>query len=269
MICSRLGLNKYLSLSLNISRRAADDLIAAKKVKLNGQVAILGSRVEPEQDTVQYLGKKLQITERELTYILLNKPAGYLSSKVSQGGAPTLYELLPKKYQKLNLNIAGRLDKDSCGLILLTNDGDYLNQLIHPKFNKTKTYLVKLSKEISEADLIKLKAGIQIGDSRPSKFQQIEPIPHSGGQPNEVSAGGAGTGTAEKRGSSSLPWEGTSPQAMAGGVYQIQLTEGRNRQIRRTFYELGYKVKYLQRTQLGLFKLGSLKEGEHEEVKKD
>lgn len=235
-----MRLNKFLSLSLNISRRAADDLIAAKQIKLNNQNAKLGDRVEPESDEVQYQNKILKLNNLEKTYLLLNKPSGYLSSKVSQGGAPTLYELLPKKYHNLNLNIAGRLDKDSCGLILLTNDGNYLNQLIHPKFNKTKTYTVKLNKKLAEADLTKLKTGIQIGDSRPSKFKQIKPISPSPSQ---------GEG-----------WdEGSS--VLEDCFYQIQLTEGRNRQIRRTFYELGYKVKYLQRTQLGPFKLNNLKEG--------
>ncbi len=229
-----MRLNKFLSLSLNISRRSADDLIAAKKIKLGGQIAKLGDRVEPEQDKVEYQNKIIKLSNLEKTYLLLNKPVGYLSSKVSQGGAPTVYEFLPKKYQKLNLNIAGRLDKDSCGLILLTNDGEYLNQLIHPSSGKTKTYLVKLNKKLEQADLIKLKAGIQIGDSRPSKFQQIIPLPR---------------------------------ERLGEGYLEIQLTEGRNRQIRRTFYELGYKVTFLQRTQLGPFKLEDLQEGAVKEVK--
>lgn len=219
-----MRLNKYLSLSLNISRRASDDLIAAKKVKINEQVAVLGNRVEPETDQVKVLGKIVKPEQTMKTYLLLNKPEGYLSSKVSQGGAPTVYELLPKEYKKLNLNIAGRLDKDSCGLILLTNDGDYLNKITHPSSGKTKTYTVRLNKELQPEDLEKLKAGIQIGDSRPSKFKSITP-----------------------REDSSL---------------EVELEEGRNRQIRRTFYELGYRVTFLQRTKLGPYELEDLKEGE-------
>ncbi|MDQ5913641.1 MAG: rRNA synthase [Patescibacteria group bacterium] len=219
-----MRLNKYLSLSLNISRRASDDLIAAKKVKINEQVAVLGNRVEPETDQVKVLGKIVKPEQTMKTYLLLNKPEGYLSSKVSQGGAPTVYELLPKEYKKLNLNIAGRLDKDSCGLILLTNDGDYLNKITHPSSGKTKTYTVRLNKELQPEDLEKLKAGIQIGDSRPSKFKSITP-----------------------REDSSL---------------EVELEEGRNRHIRRTFYELGYRVTFLQRTKLGPYELEDLKEGE-------
>lgn len=231
---NNMRLNKFLSLTLNLSRRAADDLIASKKVRLNGEIARLGSRVEPEKDEVEYYGKKLKLSEQEFTYLLLNKPVGYLSSKVSQGGAPTVYELLPKEYKNLNLNIAGRLDKDSCGLILLTNDGNYLNELIHPSSGKTKTYIVKLNKELTEADLAKLKSGIQIGDSRPSTFKEILVLPSG-----KVDA-----------------------KQTEGFFYQVKLTEGRNRQIRRTFYELGYRVKYLQRTELGTHKLEDLKEGQ-------
>lgn len=144
-----MRLNKYLSLGLNLSRRAADDLIASKKVRVNDIVAALGKRVE-EGDEVRVLGKIVKLGEIKKTYILLNKPEGYLSSKVSQGGAPTVYDLLSKEYKSLNLNIAGRLDKDSCGLILLTNNGDYLNEITHPSSNKIKTYSVKLNKKLNK-----------------------------------------------------------------------------------------------------------------------
>lgn len=222
-----MRLNKYLSLGLNISRRAADDLIAAKKVRINDQVAILGNRVE-EGDEIKVLGKSVKLEEAKKLYLLLNKPEGYLSSKVSQGGAPTVYELLPKEYKKLNLNIAGRLDKDSCGLILLTNDGEYLNEITHPSSGKTKIYTVKVNKVLSEGDLDKLKAGVQIGDSRPSKFKSIK--------------------------------------TLGDGSLEVELEEGRNRQIRRTFYELGYRVTFLKRTQLGPYNLEDLEVGKIREV---
>jgi 23S rRNA pseudouridine2605 synthase len=219
-----MRLNKFLSLTLNLSRRASDDLIASGVVTLNQEIAQLGNRVEPEQDTVQVNGKKVTLTEIKPTYLLLNKPTGYLSSKVSQGGVPTVYELLPKEFQDLNLNIAGRLDKDTCGLILLTNDGDYLNKITHPGFNKQKTYTVRLNKEVTTEDLEKLKSGVQIGESRPSSFESIKVT-----------------------GQSDL---------------EVVLTEGRNRQIRRTFWELGYKVTFLKRTRLGDHKLEDLEEGQ-------
>jgi 23S rRNA pseudouridine2605 synthase len=224
-----MRLNKFLSLTLKLSRRASDDLIASGQVKLNDQTAELGNRIEPNEDKVEYNGQILKLEETKYTYLILNKPEGYLSSKVSQGGAPTVYELLPEKYKDLNLNIAGRLDKDSCGLLIMTNDGSYLNELTHPSSGKTKTYLVKLNKELINEDLEKLKTGIQIGDSRPSKFKSIE--------------------------------------VQDGKSIKVELEEGRNRQIRRTFLGLGYKVKFLQRTKLGPYKLGDIKEGETEEIK--
>lgn len=217
-----MRLNKYLSLALGISRRAADDLIAAKKVRVNNDIAELGKRVE-ESDEVKVLGKLVKLEEMQKIYLLLNKPEGYLSSKVSQGGAPTVYELLPKEYKNLNLNIAGRLDKDSCGLILLTNDGEYLNKITHPGSGKIKEYIVKLDKELNPEDLKKLKNGVQIGESRPSKFKAI--------------------------------------RILSGADIQVELEEGRNRQIRRTFYELGYRVTFLKRTRIGSYKLNDLKEG--------
>lgn len=224
-----MRLNKYLSLSLNLSRRAADDLIASKKVRVNDEVAQLGNRVE-DGDEVKLLGRVVKLEETKKVYLLLNKPEGYLSSKVSQGGAPTVYELLQKEYSKLNLNIAGRLDKDSCGLILLTNDGEYLNEITHPSSGKTKTYLVKLNKKLSPEDLQKLESGVQIGDSRPSKFKSIKILEESN--------------------------------------LEVELEEGRNRQIRRTFYELGYRVTFLKRTKLGPYELEDLKEAETKEILK-
>jgi 16S rRNA U516 pseudouridylate synthase RsuA-like enzyme len=89
-----MRLNKFLSLTLGLSRRASDDAIAAKKVKLNGEIAHLGNRVENNKDEVRYCGRLLKLEETEPTYLLLNKPVGYLSSKVSQGGSPTVYKLL-------------------------------------------------------------------------------------------------------------------------------------------------------------------------------
>ena len=204
-----MRLNKFLSLTLGLSRRASDDAIAAKKVKLNGEIAHLGNRVENNKDEVRYCGRLLKLEETEPTYLLLNKPVGYLSSKVSQGGSPTVYKLLSKQHLKLNLNI---------------NDGEYLNKMTHPSSGKTKTYLVKLSKVLTDEDLIKLKSGIQIGDSRPSKFKEIK--------------------------------------ILKNGVIEVELEEGRNRQIRRTFYELGYRVTFLQRTTLGPYKLDNLEEGQ-------
>lgn len=222
-----MRLNKYISQALGISRRAADDLIAAGHIKIDASTARLGQRVEDGQ-VVRYKGHRIKYEEFKPTYILLNKPTGYLSSKKSQGGAPTIYQLLPKHYLKMNLNIAGRLDKDSRGLIVLTNDGTYLNQLAHPGQNKIKRYIVTLNKNLDDRDLTKLKKGVQIGDSRPSKFQEITLL-----EPDLV---------------------------------EVTLSEGRNRQIRRTFQALGYDVTDLYRIQIADHNIGTLSSGQFQEI---
>lgn len=133
-------LNKYLAFHLGISRREADTLIEKGSVMVNGESAILGGRIE-ESQAVTVNGKT--ITEKQAyTYIALNKPIGYVSSRKQQGDNPTLYSLLPQKYH--TLKPVGRLDKDSSGLLLLTDDGDFAYQMTHPKFYKVKTYNITL-----------------------------------------------------------------------------------------------------------------------------
>ena len=130
----KLRLNKVLAEVLGVSRREADDAIAAGHVTVNQKPARLGQRVD-FSDEVCYNGKIVPLQAQHL-YIALNKPAGYVCSRRRQGDTPTIYEILPEKYQ--NLKTVGRLDKDSSGLILLTNDGDFAFQMTHPKFIKTK-----------------------------------------------------------------------------------------------------------------------------------
>ena len=137
-------LNKFLASRIGVSRREADDLIAAGKILVNGEPAILGARID-KNDEVCY-NKKIIPFETDYLYIALNKPVGYVCSRRAQGDAPTLYKLLPEKYQKLKT--VGRLDKDSSGLILLTNDGDFAFQMTHPKFHKEKIYEVELDRSL-------------------------------------------------------------------------------------------------------------------------
>ncbi len=129
-------LNKYLATNLGISRREADIFIEQGEVSINGKKAEIGARVN-EADEVICAGKK--VNAEKLIYLAFHKPAGYVCSKKRQGDTPTLYELLPEEYQSLK-NV-GRLDKDSSGLILLTNDGDFAFRMTHPSFAKNKTYL--------------------------------------------------------------------------------------------------------------------------------
>ena len=162
-------------------------------------------------------------------YLAINKPVGYLCSRRSQGDFPTIYELLPEKYQKLKT--VGRLDRDSSGLILLTNDGDFAFQATHPQFHKTKIYEVELDRALEPLHQQEISDfGIEIGD-----------------------------------GVSKL---GLTRLDDSRKKWRVEMSEGRNRQIRRTFAALGYEVIKLHRIQFGKYMLGGLKSGQFEEVAK-
>ena len=213
-----LRLNKFLAERLGVSRREADELIAAGKVTVDGKPAILGAHID-KTSKVCY-NKKIVPFETDFLYLAFNKPVGYVCSRRAQGLAPTLYELLPEKYHKLKT--VGRLDKDSSGLILFTNDGDFAFQMTHPKFHKEKVYEVKLSRPLEPLHQQMISDyGIMLDDG-PSKFTVIKDSDH----------------------------------------YTVILSEGRNRQIRRTFAALGYRVTALHRTQFGPYRLSGLKSGE-------
>lgn len=224
---STVRLNKFLAEQLGISRRQADDLIAAGKVKVNGMEAGLGARISTD-DKVICNGKEVGHTVKYL-YLGMNKPVGYVCSRKRQGEVPTIYELLPEKYR--SLKTVGRLDKDSSGLILLTNDGDFAFRMTHPKFQKDKLYEVELDQPLQPLHQQEIADfGIEIGDG--------------------VSKMGL-----ERMDESRKRWK-------------VTLHEGRNRQIRRTFAALGYTVVKLHRVQFGAYRLDGLDEGEFMEVKK-
>lgn len=214
-------LNKYLAFQLGVSRREADSLIEHGHVRVNGELAILGSRFEVgEMVTVK--GKPLD-PNAVFEYFALNKPIGYVSSRKQQGEFPTIYSLLPEKYH--HLKPVGRLDRDSSGLILLTNDGDFAYQMTHPKFYKVKKYEVELDAPLAPLHQQMINDhGIQLEDG-PSQL------------------------TLEKMDDSALNWI-------------VTMHEGRNRQIRRTFAALGYTVTKLYRTDFGNYTVGDMKPGE-------
>ena len=223
---NEVRLNKYIATNYGVSRREADDLIAAGKVSVNGNTAGIGARVKTT-DAVTVDGHG--ILTQDLIYIALHKPVGYVCSRKAQGDAPTIYELLPKKYQ--NLKSVGRLDKDSSGLILLTNDGDFAFQMTHPKFAKTKNYTVDLDRELAPLHQQMIADfGVQLPDGN-SKLGLV------------------------RVGESRKKWD-------------VTISEGRNRQIRRTFEALGYKVISLHRYKFGAYELSGLAAGEFTEVRK-
>jgi len=219
-------LNKYLAFHLGRSRREADDLISQGKVYVNDVVAELGGRVEDGQSVVV---SGTPIAERQnYSYIALNKPIGYVSSRKQQGDNPTLYDLIPKELH--NLKPVGRLDKDSSGLLLLSDDGDFTFQMTHPKFHKVKNYEVSLERPLEPLHQQMISDyGIQLDDG-PSKL------------------------SLERQDDSRQNWI-------------VSMHEGRNRQIRRTFAALGYTVAKLHRTHFGNYSLGELKPGEYTIIK--
>jgi 23S rRNA pseudouridine2605 synthase len=219
-----MRINKFLAQATGLSRRAADLAIASGQIMVNGQTAVTGQAVIPG-DNVSYQGTMYQVpTEADtpLQTIMFHKPAGYVVSRSGQG-SKTIYDLLPSTYHQLKP--VGRLDKDSSGLLLLTNDGDLANRLTHPRYGKTKIYEVTLDKDLSPLHRQMIgDYGLQLEDG-PSRLQLDRLI------------------------------EGSDRQ------WRVTMHEGRNRQIRRTFAALGYEVVRLHRVQFGNFKLEKLKSG--------
>lgn len=222
-------LNKYLALALGISRRAADDLIASGVVVKNGASVPLGARIDPDKDTITVNGKPVENTPA-FRYVALNKPIDYVCSRRKQGESETIYALLPPDMQALKA--VGRLDRESSGLLLLTNDGDFAFQMTHPKFYKTKVYEVTLDQPL-----------------QPLHRQMISDF-----------------GVVLPDGKSKFELERMEDKSSGDTHWRITMHEGRNRQIRRTFGALGYQVTALHRTHFGDYALGDIKPGEYTDV---
>lgn len=213
-------LNKHIALQLGISRREADNLIEYDHVRINGEKVTLGARFEIG-DEITVKGQPLA-DDTAFIYLAMNKPIGYVSSRKQQGETPTIYSLLPEQYH--HLKPVGRLDKDSSGLILLTNDGDFAYEMTHPKFYKTKKYEVSLDAELAPLHQQMITDhGIQLEDG-----------------PSQLSLERADEGREN---------------------WLVTMHEGRNRQIRRTFSALGYTVTRLHRTDFGHYSLHDIEPG--------
>lgn len=214
-------LNKFLAFHLGVSRRKADELIEQGMVAVDDTPAALGSRVDVHQNVT--VGGKQLIRKKAFTYIALHKPPGYVCSRKQQGEIPTIYALLPKEYHQLKP--VGRLDADSSGLILLTDDGDFAQAMTHPSRYKLKRYEVSLDHELEPLHQQMINDfGIQLEDG-PSK----------------------------------LTLERTTDDSRSDWI--VTMSEGRNRQIRRTFASLGYTVRRLHRFEFGPFLLDDLPRG--------
>lgn len=152
-------INRYIAQATGLSRRAADEAVANGRVAINGQPAKLGDTVE-DTDAVTF-DRSPVTPESQNTTVMFNKPVGYVCSRDGQG-AKTVYDLLP--YEMQNLRMVGRLDKDSSGLLLLTNDGKLAHQLTHPGFQKKKVYEITLNKALLEKDAEAIQQGIALED---------------------------------------------------------------------------------------------------------
>lgn len=218
-------LQKYMASCGIASRRKCEELILQGKVKVNDVlITELGTKINIEKDIVKYNGKIIK-PEEEKVYIMLNKPEGYITSVKDEKGRKTVLDIVKVKQRIYPI---GRLDYDSSGLLLLTNDGDIYNKIIHPRVKINKKYLVNIKGSLSEEDIKKLKTGINIGDyvTAPACVKVIS----------------------EK--------ENTS-------LVEITIHEGKNRQIRRMCSALNHDVLTLKRISIGEIKLGYLNRGEY------
>ncbi|MCL2461124.1 MAG: rRNA pseudouridine synthase [Defluviitaleaceae bacterium] len=224
-----LRLQKYIAECGIASRRAAEELILAGRVSVNGEtVTELGAKISPDNDIARLDGKIIR-PERELVYIMLNKPEGYVTSVSDPQGRPTVMELVEGVRQRLVP--VGRLDYNTSGLLLMTNDGDLVFRLTHPSHEIEKTYAAKLKGELSPDEIRKFKAGVFIDGVKtaPAKIKVLK-------------------------------YE-ENPQGGCTSV-RIAIHEGKNRQIRKMCDAIGHPVLFLKRVGTGNIFLGELKRGE-------
>jgi len=224
-----LRIAKYLAQVGISSRRQAESLIAAGEVKLNGSVIKdLSTQIDPAIDQVEYRGQLLSLPD--MVYILLNKPSGYICSVHDPQGRPTVLDLITDG--KARLYPVGRLDFETEGLLLLTNDGNFANLMIHPRYKIAKKYLAVLKGRINHAALKKLGAGIELDDG----------------------------------------WTLPAQVALIGqdihfSTIQIVIKEGRKRQIRRMCSAVGFPVLQLKRIEFGFLTLLGVPSGKYRRLK--
>jgi 23S rRNA pseudouridine2605 synthase len=224
-------LQKVLAAAGVASRRVAEDLIAAGRVEVDGRVVTeQGLRVDPATAVIRVDGSRIP-PKRTDVYLVLNKPRGVLSAMDDDRGRPTLAQYVPAGQRLFHV---GRLDADTEGLLLLTNDGDFAQRMTHPSFEVTKTYLAEVAGVISDATVKRLRGGIELDDGpiRPDAVTLVQ-------------------------------------RANDRSLVRVVLHSGRNRIVRRMFDALGHPVRKLSRLAVGPVKLGSLRPGEIRELSRD
>ena len=207
------------------------DAIKNGGVKVNGEpVEDFRHPVNPETDRVSVYGKAVDLKPRRTVYLMVNKPVGIITTTSDERGRSTVLDILPEKYRHLRLYPVGRLDKDSTGLLLLTNDGELTYKLTHPKFEHEKEYLIQIDGRLKPDEKTKLERGFELeeGMTYPVVVKEVKAQP---------------------------PFN-----------YSITMHEGRKRQVRRMLASLGYHIPALKRVRMGSLHLGNLKEGATREL---
>lgn len=215
-----MRINKYIAHSGYTSRRKADDLIIAGKVKINGQVINEPGIKVNDGDRVEVNGKVLEIEKK--FYMKLYKPVGFITSNFDPYNEKDLNDLIDIDERFF---AAGRLDKDSEGLLIITNDGDFTNNLIHPKFKLDKEYIVKIDRKLNKNQEKRFEDGLDIGNGEKTSDAKLE--------------------------------------YLGDNTYRVIIHQGYNRQIRRMFKVFNSKVINLKRIRIGKIKLSNLKEKEY------
>lgn len=221
----KVRLNKYLAQCGVASRREADRMIEEGRVDVNGQtVDSLGRLIDPEKDVVCVDGRSVRPSEG-VVYVMLNKPRGYLVTMKDPFGRPTIMNLLPRL--RVRMFPVGRLDLDSEGLLLLTNDGDLANRLLHPRYRVSREYRVQLRGQADLSRLKRLEKGITLDGKRtaPARIRVLR-------------------------------------RRKTETLLKVTLWEGRKRELRRMFEAIGYPVAELKRVRFGSLSLGNLRKGE-------
>ena len=216
-----MRLNKYIASSGYCSRRKADELISNNKVYVNGKcISNLSTQVQAGTDVVTINGEQINV-ETQKVYVALNKPRGYITTSAEQFDRKCIMDLI---HEKVRLFPVGRLDMDTEGIIILTNDGDFANELIHPKNNIYKTYIVKTDFDLNDIEIQKLSSGVDIGGyvTKPAIVKRI------------------------KR-----------------NLTEVKICEGKNRQIRRMFEAINKKVIKLKRIAIGNMKVDGIEVGQY------
>lgn len=219
-----MRLNKFLSTAGVASRRKCDELIKDGKIYVNGKVqANLGTIIDEKKDVVEYLGERVNLPS-SFIYLKMNKPKGYACTSSDEKGRKTIFDLLEDKSVRL-FNV-GRLDYDTEGLIFLTNDGEFANSVIHPKFQIEKEYIVTVEGAMKESEFAVLRKGAVVDGER-------------------------------------MPSAKVNPISFDGKVTKLSviITEGQNHQVRRMFEAIGRDIKLLKRVRIGSVHLGNLYRG--------